>query len=66
MFSQSGIYDESMSSFFRNVDSRSDHLRDIPIGNSKGKIRSLKARVSGLFHKLYAHMSICKSLFVFH
>ncbi|KAK2166309.1 hypothetical protein LSH36_40g16070, partial [Paralvinella palmiformis] len=39
---KNGVYDESMSSFFRNVDSR--HGNDIPVGNSRGKIRSLKAR----------------------
>lgn len=43
---QTGIFDESISSFFRNVDTRYDRLRDIPVGNSKGKIKSLKARVS--------------------
>ena len=35
-----------MGSFFRNVDSRgTDDSCDIPVGDSKGKIRSLKARV---------------------
>ena len=43
MYFQQGLYDDAMSSFFRNVDSRDDH--DIPLGNSKGKIKSLKARV---------------------
>ncbi len=38
-----GVYDESMSSFFRNVDTRYDDV-NIPLGNSKGQIRSLKAR----------------------
>lgn len=42
---QSGLYDEAMSSFFRNVDSRYDDPVDIPVGDSRGKIRSLKARV---------------------
>ncbi|EDO46346.1 predicted protein [Nematostella vectensis] len=38
---KTGVFDESLSSFFRNVDTR---LKDIPVGNSKGKIKSLKAR----------------------
>ena len=46
---QQGIYDECMSSFFRNVDSSYDDPIDIPVGNSRGKIRSLKARVSHSF-----------------
>jgi len=43
---QAGIYDEAMSSFFRNVDTRYGGCSDIPVGNAQGKIRSLKARVS--------------------
>eukprot|EP00794_Sanderia_malayensis_P011873 gene11873-13105_t len=39
-----GIYDEALSSFFRNVDTRGSEMRDIPVGEGKGKIRSLKAR----------------------
>ena len=39
-----GVYDESMSSFFRNVDSRYDDPLDIPVKHGCGKIRSLKAR----------------------
>lgn len=39
-----GIFDESLSSFFRNVDTRYKNPVDIPIGNSKQKIKSLKAR----------------------
>ena len=42
---QDGIYDESLGSFFRNVDSRYDDPADIPLGSGRGKIRSLKARV---------------------
>ncbi|KAJ8321781.1 hypothetical protein KUTeg_000252 [Tegillarca granosa] len=41
---KSGIYDEPLSSFFRNVDSRYDDPADIPVGSGKGKVRSLKAR----------------------
>ncbi len=43
---QKGVYDECMSSFFRNVDSRYEDPLDIPLGNSCGKIRALKARVN--------------------
>lgn len=39
---KTGAYDEPLSSFFRNVDMRSE--KDLPVGDSKGKIRSLKAR----------------------
>jgi hypothetical protein len=35
-----------MSSFFRNVDTKYEDPRDIPVGKGKGKIKSLKARVS--------------------
>ncbi|XP_033726573.1 tubulin epsilon chain-like [Pecten maximus] len=41
---KSGLYDESIGSFFRNVDSRYDDPADIPLGTGRGKIRSLKAR----------------------
>eukprot|EP00462_Mataza_sp_D1_P026532 CAMPEP_0175125944 /NCGR_PEP_ID=MMETSP0087-20121206/3581_1 /TAXON_ID=136419 /ORGANISM="Unknown Unknown, Strain D1" /LENGTH=463 /DNA_ID=CAMNT_0016407805 /DNA_START=34 /DNA_END=1422 /DNA_ORIENTATION=- len=40
--SNSANYDEAMSSFFRNVDSKEN--TELPVGNGKGKIRSLKAR----------------------
>ncbi|CAG2229299.1 TUBE [Mytilus edulis] len=41
---KSGNYDESLSSFFRNVDSRYDDPANIPMGSGKGKIKALKAR----------------------
>jgi len=41
---KNGIFDESLSSFFRNVDTRYKNPIDIPLGNSKQKIKSLKAR----------------------
>lgn len=41
---KTGNYDESLSSFFRNVDSRYEDPADIPLHHGKGKIRSLKAR----------------------
>lgn len=44
-----GMFDESLNSFFRNVDTRYKNPVDIPVGNSKQKIKSLKARVGGLF-----------------
>lgn len=41
---KNGIYDESIGSFFRNVDSRHEDPANIPLGKGKGKIKSLKAR----------------------
>ncbi|KAL3889878.1 hypothetical protein ACJMK2_002200 [Sinanodonta woodiana] len=41
---KNGVYDEPLSSFFRNVDSRYDDPVDIPVSTGKGKIKSLKAR----------------------
>lgn len=41
---KTGVYDESLSSFFRNVDSRYEDPADIPLHQGKGKIRALKAR----------------------
>ena len=35
-----------MSSFFRNIDARD--ASDIPLGDAKGKIKALKARVSSV------------------
>jgi hypothetical protein len=45
--SASGLFDDSMSSFFRNVDTRYEVPRDIPLvrgGDSRNPIRALKAR----------------------
>ena len=39
-----GVYDEAMSSFFRNVDTRYDDPQEIGVGDGQGLIRSLKAR----------------------
>lgn len=33
-----------MSTFFRNVDTRFEDPREIPLGDGRGPIRSLKAR----------------------
>ena len=44
---QNGVYDEPLSSFFRNVDTRHGGCSDIPLRDGKGKIKHLKARVSG-------------------
>ncbi|CAL1535064.1 unnamed protein product [Lymnaea stagnalis] len=41
---KNGVYDESIGSFFRNVDSRHEDPANIPLGHGKGKIKSLKAR----------------------
>lgn len=50
---QNGIYDESVGSFFRNVDSRYENASDIPFGQGQGKIKSLKARVSKIYGLLF-------------
>lgn len=39
-----GLYDEPISTFFQNVDTRSSPPRDIAVGNGRNKIASLKAR----------------------
>ncbi|XP_002739740.1 tubulin epsilon chain-like [Saccoglossus kowalevskii] len=39
-----GVFDEPLSSFFRNVDTRYDDPANIPIGIGKNKIKTLKAR----------------------
>eukprot|EP00873_Tetraselmis_striata_P003164 jgi/Tetstr1/423428/TSEL_014109.t1 len=39
-----GVFDESLSSFFRNVDTRYEPPRDLPVGDGRGPIASLKAR----------------------
>ena len=39
-----GLFDEAMSSFFRNVDTRYEDPLGIPVGDGMGAIRSLKAR----------------------
>lgn len=39
-----GRYDEALSSFFRNVDSRFEPPQSLPVGDGRGSIRSLKAR----------------------
>lgn len=38
------VYDEPLSAFFRNVDSRYDDPPDLPLGSGTGPIRTLKAR----------------------
>nr|WAQ15576.1 tubulin epsilon [Halisarca dujardinii] len=43
-YNKSGVYDEPISCFFRNVDTRGGGNSDLPVGNGKGKISSLKAR----------------------
>ncbi|XP_077990397.1 tubulin epsilon chain-like [Glandiceps talaboti] len=39
-----GIFDESLSSFFRNVDTRYDNPANLPMGSGRNKIKALKAR----------------------
>lgn len=43
-YGQKGIYDDSVSSFFRNTDSRFDFDVDLSVGQGKSKISNLKAR----------------------
>jgi hypothetical protein len=40
----SGYFDEALSSFFRNVDSRVEPPLDLPVGDGRGRIHMLKAR----------------------
>ena len=37
-------YDEPLSTFFRNVDTRSEPARNLPVGDGDGPIAALKAR----------------------
>lgn len=41
-YNKSGIFDESLSSFFRNVDPKNE--KEIPVGSGKEKIQGLRAR----------------------
>jgi len=41
---KNGTYDEAISSFFRNVDTRGSEWKELPVGDGRGKIRNLKAR----------------------
>ncbi|XP_071804090.1 tubulin epsilon chain-like [Asterias amurensis] len=41
---KNGVYDDSLSSFFLNVDSRHEHPVSIRVGDGKSKVRTLKAR----------------------
>ncbi|KAI9141926.1 Tubulin/FtsZ family, GTPase domain-containing protein [Paraphysoderma sedebokerense] len=43
-YNQKGLYDESMATFFRNVDTRYNPPVNMPIDDGKQKIRGLKAR----------------------
>eukprot|EP00882_Tetradesmus_deserticola_P008036 GHRQ01008465.1.p1 GENE.GHRQ01008465.1~~GHRQ01008465.1.p1 ORF type:complete len:484 (+),score=208.82 GHRQ01008465.1:280-1731(+) len=40
----SGVYDDALSSFFRNIDQRQQPPLNLPVGNGMGAIQSLKAR----------------------
>jgi tubulin epsilon len=42
--SNGGNFEEPMSSFFRNVDTRHDPPLDIPVGDGSSQIGSLRAR----------------------
>lgn len=43
-YNAKGVYDEPLSSFFRNVDTRYEPPRPLPVGDGTGGIRCLKAR----------------------
>lgn len=43
-YNKDGLFDEAMSSFFRNVDSRHDPPRDLPVKDKLYPIADLKAR----------------------
>lgn len=43
-YNTKGVYDEALSSFFRNVDTRVEPHKNLPVGDGKGPIRTLKAR----------------------
>ncbi|GIL43207.1 hypothetical protein Vafri_1011 [Volvox africanus] len=43
-YNTKGVYDEALSSFFRNVDTRVEPPRNLPVGDGRGPIRTLKAR----------------------
>jgi tubulin epsilon len=42
--SKDGCFDDSLSSFFRNVDTRKSPPVDVPVGDGSERIQSLKAR----------------------
>ncbi|GMH40434.1 hypothetical protein BSKO_08338 [Bryopsis sp. KO-2023] len=43
-YNKKAVFDESLSSFFRNVDTSTEPHRNIPVGTGRGPIESLKAR----------------------
>ncbi|KAF5842818.1 Tubulin/FtsZ family, GTPase domain-containing protein [Dunaliella salina] len=43
-YNSRGGFDEPLSSFFRNVDTRVEPHRNLPVGDGSGPIRTLKAR----------------------
>ncbi|PRP81836.1 epsilon tubulin [Planoprotostelium fungivorum] len=43
-YNKGGVFDESLSTFFRNVDTRYTDPQEIPVGDGRGAIRGLKAR----------------------
>ena len=62
---QKGVYDESIGSFFRNVDTRYNDPLNIPIGCGQGKISSLKARVSpNIVHPLCNSFCVKNVLYI--
>eukprot|EP00775_Hariotina_reticulata_P006380 gene6380-6612_t len=43
-YNQGGVYDDALSSFFKNVDQRYQPPVNLPVGNGAGIIQTLKAR----------------------
>jgi tubulin epsilon len=43
-YNPKGVFDDALSSFFRNVDTRFEPPRNIPVGDGLGAIQGLKAR----------------------
>mmetsp|Transcript_11073 Transcript_11073/g.19222 ORF Transcript_11073/g.19222 Transcript_11073/m.19222 type:complete len:473 (-) Transcript_11073:121-1539(-) len=43
-YNTTGVFDDALSSFFRNVDTRVEPPKNLPVGDGRGLIKSLKAR----------------------
>ncbi|KAL6763988.1 epsilon tubulin [Haematococcus lacustris] len=43
-YNTKGVFDEALSSFFRNVDTRVEPHRNLEVGDGRGRIQTLKAR----------------------
>jgi tubulin epsilon len=54
-----GIFEESMSSFFRNVETTGEGSKEIPVGDGTTKIKGLKARVISAITKIHKIFRRC-------